>query len=102
MAIARSSFDLTAVFPDLSSGRHEIAFSNSYRGDISVYLANALRPQSDRIAIASQHRDQDQQRLAIDFTIDSGPFATLPIWLFGTGAVAWLVLRRRLVVATAR
>jgi hypothetical protein len=95
-------FRLTAAFPELSSGRHEIAFSNSYRNDISIYLANALKPDSDRIVIASQHRDRDQQRLAIDFTIDTGRFTTLPIGLFGSGVVAWLRFRRRLVSATAR
>ena len=92
----------TAAFPELSSGRHEIAFSNSYRSDISVYLANALRPESDRIVIASQHRDPEQQTLAIAFTIDTGHFATLPIWLFGSGVVGWLMFRRHLVSATAR
>ena len=85
----------TATFAGLSSGRHEIAFTNSYRSDISVYLANALKPESEHIVIASQHRDPEQQRLAIDFTIDGGRFATFPMWLFGSGAGAWLLFRRR-------
>jgi hypothetical protein len=89
----------TVTFPDLPSGRHEIAFTNSYRRDISVYLANALKPDSGQIVIASQHRDPEQQMLDIDFTIDDGRFATLPMWLFGSGAAAWLTLRRRLLVA---
>jgi hypothetical protein len=85
------------TLPQLSSGRHEIAFTNGYRGDISVYLANALKPDSERIVIASQHRDPAQRTLAIDFTIDGNRFAALPAWLFGSGAAVWLTLRRRLL-----
>ena len=88
-----------ATFPTLSSGRHEIAFTNSYRTDISVYLANALKPDSEQIVIASQHRDPAQRTLVIDFTKDNDRFATLPAWLFGSGAAAWLVFRRRLLPA---
>ena len=68
----------TATLPELSSGRHEIAFTNSYRSDISVYLANALKPDSEQIVIASQHRDPEQRTLAIAFTIDGSRFAALP------------------------
>lgn len=89
----------TATFPGLSSGRHEIAFTNSHRSDIGVYLANALKPGSPRIVIESQRRDPGQQRLAIDFTIDDGRMASVPMWLFGSGAAAWLTLRRRLLVS---
>jgi len=84
----------TVTIPRLSAGRHEIAFTNGYRRDISVYLANALKPDSERILIASQHRDPAQHTLAIDFTIDGNRFASLPVWLFGSGAAAWLVFRR--------
>jgi hypothetical protein len=83
------------TLPALSSGRHQIVFTNGYRGDISVYLANALKPDSEQIVIASQHRDPAQRTLTIDVTIDGGRFATLPVWLFGSGGVAWLVFRRR-------
>ena len=89
----------TATFPELSSGRHEIAFTNSYRCDISVYLANALKPDSERIVIASQHRDPTQRTLTIGFTNDGGRFAALPAWLFVSGAAAWLTMRRRLLLS---
>ena len=89
----------TAAFPELSSGPHEIAFNNSFRGDISVYLANALKPDSGRITIASQHRDPTQRTLAIGFTNDGDRFAALPAWLFVSGAAAWLTMRRRLLLS---
>ena len=88
----------TATLAGLSSGRHEIAFTNSYRSDISVYLANALKPASEQIVIASQQRDPEQRTLAIAFSIDGSRFAALPAWLFGSGAAAWLTLRRRLLL----
>ena len=89
----------TATFPELSSGRHQIAFTNSYRTDISVYLANALEPDSEQIVIASQRRDPEQRTLVIDFTNDDNRFAAWPAWLFGSGAAVWLVFRRRLLPA---
>ena len=85
----------TVTIPHLSSGRHEIAFTNSYRSDISAYMANALKPDSERIVIAAQRRAREQRALAIDFTIDGNRFAALPAWLFGSGVAAWLMLRRR-------
>jgi len=89
-------FRAVATLPGLSAGRHEVAFTNDYRSDISVYLANALKPDSGRVVIASQHRDSSQRTLAIDFTIDGNRLGALP-WLFGSGAAAWLVVRRRLL-----
>jgi len=89
-----------ATLRALASGRHEIVFTNGYRGDISVYLANALKPDSERIVIASQHRDPEQRTLAIEFTIDGQRFAALPAWLFASGAGAWLIARRRLLPAS--
>jgi hypothetical protein len=86
-------FRWTGTFPALPAGQHEIAFTNSYRSDIGVYLANALKPDSERVVIRSQRRDAGQQRLAIDFTIDDGRFATVPVWLFGFGLAAWLAVR---------
>ena len=88
----------SATFPELSSGRHEITFTNNHRSDIGVYLANVLKPDSARIVILSQRRDPGQQRLAIDFTIDGGRLASVPVWLFGSGAAVWLMWRRRLLL----
>ena len=92
----------TATFPGLSSGRHEIAFTNNHRSDIGVYLANALKPDSDRIMIGSQHRDADQRTLTIEFTIEPNRFAALPAWLFGCGAALWLMWRRRFLLPSRR
>lgn len=47
-------------------GRHRLRVSNGHRPDVGVYLANALRPDSRAITIASQLRDPRQQTLTID------------------------------------
>ena len=57
-----------------SRGRHRIRMSNGFRPDVSVYLANALRPDSRAIAFASQSRDPRQQTLTIDYVV-SAPLA---------------------------
>src|SRR5215471_3955823 len=39
----------TATLPPLSEGAHQLAYRNTHRADISVYLANALVPDSNRV-----------------------------------------------------
>ena len=86
-----------ASFPRMPTGPHRISFSNGHRRDISAYLANALKPEGDRIAVTAQSRDPDQRMLTIDYSIGDERLATLPVWLFGAGAIAWLSARRRLM-----
>ncbi len=79
----------------LSNGAHAVSFRNDYRPESSVYLANALAPASDDVAIDRQTRDSEQRSLTIDYTIGRERFASLPVWLFGSGAMAWIALRLR-------
>ena len=51
-----------ATLPRLSSGPHQLLFRNSHHPDRSVYLANALVPESDEVAVTAQRRDRDQTR----------------------------------------
>ena len=55
-----------------SRGRHRLHVANGFRTDVGVYLANALRPGSGPVTIASQSRDPRQQALTIDYLIE-GP-----------------------------
>jgi hypothetical protein len=81
-----------AGLPHLSSGAHQLSFRNTYRPDVSVYLANALVPESARIAITGQRRDGDQRDLTIDFIVRTEA-ATLPrVWLLGGIASAALLM----------
>ncbi len=87
----------TLKLPGLSNGDHQLSFRNTHRPEMSVYLANALVPDGDAIVINAQTRDPDQRMLTIDYSIGGERLATLPVWLFGAGAVVWLSARRRLM-----
>lgn len=101
--------DRTATFPELaalrtgegmiqlradgavpmpSAGAHQVSFRNRYRGDVSVYLANALVPDSDRVAITAQHHSGEQRELLIDYELRAQT-ATVPWpWIAAAAALA--------------
>jgi hypothetical protein len=72
-----------ATIPRLSAGDHELAFRNRHRPDVSVYLANALVPDGDRIAITAQRRDVAQRDLTIAYVVRHQGVMTTPVWLLG-------------------
>ena len=78
---------------DQARGRHRLRLSNGYRSDVGVYLANALRPDSRAITIASQARDPRQQTLTIDYVVNAPLAATASAWtglaLVLLGFCAW-------------
>ena len=63
----------TATLPRLSMGPHQLLFRNSHHPDRSVYLANALVPESDQVAVTAQRRDGDQSELTIDYVLRAAP-----------------------------
>jgi hypothetical protein len=63
-----------------SRGHHQLRISNGFRADVGVYLANALRPDSRTISIASQARDPRQQTLTVDFVVNAPLAATASAW----------------------
>ena len=58
-----------AAMPRDADGVHRLRFRNTHRADISVYLANALVPVSERIAITAMERDVDQRDLVVDYVV---------------------------------
>ena len=86
---------LRAIAPhrSLSAGAHRLFFRNAHLNQQSVYLANALLPESARVAVTGQRRDGDQSELTIDYSIR-------PAWNYSTGmlvfvAAAVLMIRFR-------
>jgi hypothetical protein len=71
----------TATFSRLSTGRHQLLFRNRHDPDRSVYLANALVPGSEHVAVTAQRRDSDQTELTIDYVVRAAPAATTAAWL---------------------
>jgi len=72
-------------------GRHRLVFRNQHAPANSVYLANALVPESDGVAVTGQQRDGDQRELTIDFAIGEAPPASGSRWLWA-GLVSALAL----------
>jgi len=93
-----------ASLPALNGGRHHLHYRNTHQPSGSVYLANALMPSNDRVAVTSQHRDVDQRELTIDYTL-RGENATLigGVVMIGIGAAlgCLAVIRRRSSIAQA-
>ena len=74
--------EIDALLPSLANGPHHLVFRNTHDPGMSVYLANALVPESPRIAIGAQRRDQAQRELTIDFALNASPVPA-PAWAIG-------------------
>lgn len=64
-------------------GPHTIALTNAFQPERSVYLANALVPGSDRIAVRAQRRDGSQSELLIDFSVAERSAAPPAVTMIG-------------------
>jgi hypothetical protein len=81
-----------ATFPRLSIGAHRLSFRNGHHPDRSVYLANALVPASDRVAVTAQRRDVAQRQLTIDYVMRAAPATATAVPLLGAAAAVLSVL----------
>jgi hypothetical protein len=68
---------LQAALPEMPDGPHHLLFRNAHLAGHSAYLANALVPESARVAVTAQRRDRDQSELTIDYMLHGGPASTL-------------------------
>jgi hypothetical protein len=88
---------LTAVaqVPSVFAGRRQLRLRNGYQPITSVYLANAMIPNDDGVAVVRQTRDSRQQELRVDYEIALG-WSGQVLWLaFGGTALTGLVAFRR-------
>jgi hypothetical protein len=90
---------LAVAVPPLAAGGHRVLYRNDHRPDIAVYLANALVPASDRVAVQAQRRSVDQRDIVIEYALDAGTATGWSWWLAAclggvTAIVAALGLRR--------
>jgi hypothetical protein len=74
----------SSAVPRQSGGAHRLFLRNAHRPDLGVYLANALLPSSERVAITAQHRDSGQRELAIDYVLQSPASLASAAWLLVT------------------
>jgi len=90
--VASVTIGSEARLPMLTAGPHRLYFSNHHFAATSVYLANALVPDSDRVAVTGQERDGDQRELTIDFVIRGTPVAPGRRWIWMMSLVGALAL----------
>lgn len=82
--------------PPASAGRHQLAYVNDYRPDMSVYLVNALVPADPQIRITDQRRDPAQHRLTLDYDVTTHSASFRTSWLLaGLVTLGLLAVTRR-------
>jgi hypothetical protein len=87
---------LEAAMPPLGIGAHRVRFSNNNATKDSVYLANALVPDDDQVAVTGQARDFDQRELIIEFAVREPPRSIrLSLWIGLASALALAAATRR-------
>jgi len=92
----------TATLPRLSIGPHQLLFRNRHHPDRSVYLANALVPGSDKVAVTAQRRAVDQSELIIDYVVAAAPATSTAVLLLGTFAAATVLSGLRMRASRSR
>jgi len=75
----------------LPAGSHRLFFRNEHAPANSVYLANALVPDSGQVSITGQQRDGDQRALTITFATSDAP-ASMSRWVWIGLAGAFLAM----------
>ena len=61
--------NLRAPLAPLALGLHELTFTNRHLTNLSVYLVNALVPETPAINITAQTRDYLQSAIRLDYTV---------------------------------
>ena len=73
--------------PPLFNGAHHLSYRNTNRPDISVFLANALVPDSERVAVRAQQRDTDQRDLKIEYELQAESHVATAGWTVFSGVL---------------
>ena len=73
----------------------EAATAAGYRADVSVYLANALVPESDRIAITAQRHSVEQRELEIDYQLHAETIVLPWSWIVAAALLTLTVFTVR-------
>jgi len=56
-----------------AAGKHSLVVENRHLPSVSVYLINALQPESSAIQISKQNRNENQSRGEIEFSFVAPP-----------------------------
>lgn len=80
----------TAAVSGLVGRGHRVFYRNDHRADIGVYLANALAPTTDRVAVITQKHAVDQRDLVIEYALDGSGAQNPLFWWVTAGVVVGL------------
>jgi hypothetical protein len=75
-------------YPD---GHRILQFSNNHQPDISVYMVNALMPESEGVAVLAQTRDPRQRSARLEYQIGSRWHSQLGWFFLGSAGLCALV-----------
>jgi hypothetical protein len=64
--------EVRSKFPPLSPGAHRLTLTNAHLAALSVHLVNAVKPESDKVTISKQTRNETQTEYRLDFTVHRG------------------------------
>lgn len=85
-----------ADLPSATTGRHQLALTNSHHPESSVYLTNALVSSDSTIRILAQNRTRDQHSVTIDYEVGTTALRARLSWLLAAGTLlTGAVLARR-------
>jgi len=71
-----------AIVSELPAGPHRLVFHNNNAAAESAYLANALVPEDDSVAVTGQERTGDQRELTILFVVRAASASRRPwVWI---------------------
>jgi hypothetical protein len=92
----RIRLQATAALAAPAIGAHRLRFRNRHDPARSVYLANALVPRSDAVAVTGQMRDGVQSELTIEYSVRERGAVFPAAWVLAGGVtVAVLIAARR-------
>jgi hypothetical protein len=91
----RIRLQATAPLAAQAIGAHRLRFRNRHDPARSVYLANALVPSSDAVAVTGQVRDGAQSELTIEYSVRERPAVFPAVWALAGGVTAAVLIATR-------
>lgn len=88
--------DASAAVAIRTTGPHHLSLRNNHRPDVSVYLVNALMPDTRAVSIVGQRRDVRQREFHLEYLVSDHSSAIA--WSMGAllGIAALAVSRKRM------
>lgn len=92
--------DASAAVASRTTGPHHLSLRNNHRPDVSVYLVNALMPDSRAVSIIGQRRDAGQREFHLEYLVSGHASAIAWSMCAVLGIAALAVSRKRMNVSS--